>query len=61
MIIVRWFGYVFAEESCFRAKVRAVEFPFARFPFEWNHSIEKESLKIKELEQVLGKKSGTFF
>jgi len=36
-------------------------FPVVRFPIEWNHSIETESLKIKELEQVRGEKSVTFF
>jgi hypothetical protein len=31
-------------------------FPLARFVIEWNHPIEQESPKIKELEEVLGEK-----
>lgn len=36
-------------------------FPFELFPIGWNPSIEQESLNIKELEQVLGEKSVTYF
>jgi hypothetical protein len=36
-------------------------FPRPCFRIEWNHSIEKESRKIKELERVLGEKVGHFF
>jgi len=32
-----------------------------RFPITWNHVIDKESLKIKTLEQVLIEKSVNFF
>jgi hypothetical protein len=71
-------GFGFVEESCFCAKVKAVEhqdrqppsgfrlqdlargaFPRACFRIEWNHSIEKESRKIKELERW--RKSCHFF
>jgi hypothetical protein len=31
-------------------------FPLTRFPIEWNHSIEKESLQNQELKHVLGEK-----
>jgi len=34
----------------------AAHFCFERFPFGWNPSIDQESLKIKELEQVLAEK-----
>jgi hypothetical protein len=34
----------------------AAHFRFERFPFGWNPSIDQESLKIKELEQVLAEK-----
>jgi len=32
-----------------------------RFPIAWNHVIDKESLKIKTLEQVLIETSVNFF
>ena len=32
-----------------------------RFPIRWNHLIEKESLKFKELEHVLIEKVGQLF
>jgi hypothetical protein len=70
-------GFDLVEESGFRAKIKAVEhqdrqppggfrfapgaFPLTRFPIEWNHSIEKASLKIKSRSRSLAKKSGTFF
>ncbi len=35
--------------------------PLVRFPITWNHVIEKESLKFKELEHVLIEKVEQFF
>ena len=32
-----------------------------RFPIRWNHLIERESLKFKELEHVLIEKAGQLF
>ena len=32
-----------------------------RFPIAWNHVIEKESLKFKELEHVLAEKAEQLF
>jgi hypothetical protein len=34
----------------------AAHFRFERFPIGWNPSIDQESLKIKELKQVLAEK-----
>ncbi|PNE09916.1 MAG: hypothetical protein CR217_17315 [Beijerinckiaceae bacterium] len=34
----------------------AAHFRFERLPIGWNPSIDQESLKIKELEQVLAEK-----
>jgi hypothetical protein len=33
----------------------------ARLPYRWNHVIEKESLKFKELEHVLAEKVEQLF
>jgi hypothetical protein len=35
--------------------------PLERFPITWNHVIEKESLKFKELEHVLVEKVEQLF
>ena len=35
--------------------------PLERFPITWNHAIEKESRKIKELEHVLIEKVEQLF
>ena len=36
-------------------------FPLERFPITWNHVIEKESLKFKELKHVPIEKAGQLF
>ena len=41
------------------ARVRAVL--LERFPITWNHVIEKESLKFKEMEHVLIEKAEQLF
>jgi hypothetical protein len=76
MIVRCGSGFDFVEETCFGAKVKPRStrivnadfvtawapgaFPLTRFPIEWNHSIEKESLKIRSSSRSLAKKSGTF-
>ena len=40
---------------------REIHRPLERFPIAWNHVIEKESLKFKELEHVLIEKVEQLF
>jgi len=41
--------------------LRVMSGSLERFPTEWNHSVDKKSLNLKELEHVLIEKIGQLF
>jgi hypothetical protein len=52
-----YFTAISSSEPMFTSLENALE----RFPITWNHVIDKESLKFKELEHVLIEKAGQLF
>ncbi len=49
------------EQVVYTGRRRTLSRPLERFPIRWNHLIEKESLKFKELEHVLIEKVDQLF